>query len=72
MVPPAAMGLTAILLDLSPLLANSKAPGWLSQIVTESKLILLATRQANESKRRGVEARKMTLIRSQKTKKMAG
>ena len=41
MVPPAAMGLTAILLDLSPLLANSKAPGWLSQIVTESNLALL-------------------------------
>ena len=48
--------------DQGQLATSSKDPGWLSQIVTESKLILLATRQANESKRRGVEARKMTLF----------
>ena len=36
-----------------------------------SKLVLLTTRQANESKRRGVEARKTTLFGMQLTKKMA-
>ena len=41
-------------------------------IGTESKLALLTARQANGSQRRGVEARKTTLLESQLTEKMAG
>ena len=44
--------------DQGQLATSSKAPGWLSQIVTESKLALPATRQANESERWGDEVRK--------------
>ena len=41
--------------DQGQLATSSKDPGWLSQIVTESKLALLATRQANESALRFIE-----------------
>ena len=39
--------------------------------VTESKLALLTTYQANESERKGVETRKATLFRKPADKKMA-
>ena len=42
---------------------SSKTPGWFAKFVMESKLALLSTRQANESKRRGVEARNTTFFR---------
>ena len=49
--------------DQGQLATSSKAPAWLSQIITESKLALLTTGQANESERRGVEARNTILFR---------
>ena len=37
--------------DQGQLATSSKAPAWLSQIITESKLALLTTQQANASQR---------------------
>ena len=41
---------------------SSKAPDWLSQIDTESRLALLTTRQANEPEGQGAEARKRLFL----------
>ena len=62
MVPANAWGLVLIFSDQGWLDTSSKAPHWLTKSVTESKLPLLATREANKSKGLGIEARKMTLF----------
>ena len=46
------LGLATMFPDRDWLAKSSKPPGWLAKFVTESKLTLLATRQANESEMR--------------------
>jgi len=57
-----------VLPDQGQLATSSKAPAWLSQIITESKLALLTTYQArDEGMRQGRD-----FIQSQLTKMTAG